>query len=164
MKLVLPVPARAAGALRLFAIGLVAAFAMAGAARAQFASVPASALPGGPLPSEAEADTKYRVDAARHVYATYPTRVHKGKLPPMMYAIMITDTEIDSTGQVVKVTVAREPASAKEVTPWVVGLIRRASPFPAPAKLPGPTVVYREIWLVDRTGLFQVDTLTEGQL
>ena len=164
MKPVLPAAACAVDALRPVALGLLTSFVMCTAAVAQFASVPASALPGGPLPSEAEADTKYRVDAARHVYATYPTRIHKGKLPPMMYAIMITDTEIDTTGQVVKVTVAREPASAKEVSPWVVSLIRRASPFPAPAKLPGPTVVYREIWLVDRTGLFQVDTLTEGQL
>jgi hypothetical protein len=81
-----------------------------------------------------------------------------------MYAVMITDTEIDASGQVVNVSVARPPAAAKEVAPWVVSLIRNAAPFPAPTKLAGsPNVIYREIWLVDRTGQFQVDTLTEGQ-
>ncbi|HEY6132420.1 MAG TPA: hypothetical protein VIW70_00465 [Rubrivivax sp.] len=131
---------------------------------AQFASVPPSAVKVVPPPSAAAVSTEYRVEAARHVYAAYPTRIHKGKLPPMMYAVMITDTEIDATGQVVNVSVARPPASAKEVAPWVVSLIRSAAPFPAPVNLAGGSnVVYREIWLVDRTGLFQVDTLTEGQ-
>jgi periplasmic protein TonB len=131
---------------------------------AQFASVPTSAIQGGPSPSAAAAAKDYRVDAARHVYASFPSRILKGKLPPLIYAVMITDTEIDATGRVVNVSVARPPAAAKEVEPWVVSLIRNAAPFPAPVKLAGSsTVVYREIWLVDRTGTFQVDTLTEGQ-
>jgi periplasmic protein TonB len=137
----------------------------AGPARAQFTMVPSSAHQAPPAPSGAADETAYRKDAARHVYAAYPTRIHKGKLPPMMYAVMITDTEIDAAGQVVTVKVARPPAAATEVTPWVTALIRRASPFPAPARVgAGGTVVYREIWLVDRTGTFQVDSLTEGQL
>ena len=130
---------------------------------AQFASVPTSAVQGGPKPSAAAADRDYRVDAARHVYASFPSRIHKGKLPPLIYAVMITDTEIDAQGNVVDVQVVRPPASATEVTPRVVSLIRRASPFPAPAKFPEGKVIYREIWLVDKTGRFQVDTLTEGQ-
>jgi hypothetical protein len=135
----------------------------AGLAHAQFSQVPSTALSGAPEPSAAADEVAYRKDAARHVYAAYPLRIHKGKLPPMMYAVMITDTEIDPTGQVVNVKVARPPAAATEVTPWVVSLIRKASPFPAPTKIAGGNITYREIWLVDRTGLFQVDTLTEGQ-
>ena len=43
-------------------------------------------------------------------------------------------------------------------------MIKRAAPFPAPAMLVGgSTVRYLEIWLVDKSGLFQIDTLTEGQ-
>ena len=91
----------------------------------------------GRKPSAAAADRDYRVDAARHVYASFPSRIHKGKLPPLMYAVMITDTEIDASGQVVNVSVARPPAAAKEVAPWVVSLIRNAAPFPAPTKLAG---------------------------
>jgi hypothetical protein len=132
-------------------------------AQAQFSMVPAPLLPGTPRPSETDVEKEYRIDAARHIYAAYPMRIHRGKLPPMMYAVMITDTEIDAQGNVINVQVVRPPAAATEVTPWVVSLIRRASPFPAPAKFPDGKVKYREIWLVDKTGQFQVDTLTEGQ-
>lgn len=136
-----------------------------GAALAQFATLPGSALHAPPAPSAAADDNSYRKDAARHVYASYPAKVHKGKLPAMMYAVMITDTEIDASGLVQAVKVVRPPAAASEVTPWVVGLIQRASPFPPPVGLAGPgkAAVYREIWLVDKTGRFQVDSLTEGQ-
>jgi len=151
-------------ALRAGLAGLLLAGA-AGLAGAQFSMVPSSALSGPPEPSSASDDVAYRQEAARHVYAAYPLRIHKGKLPPMMYAVMITDTEIDPAGQVVNVKVVRPPAAATEVTPFVLALIRRASPFPAPSKFAnGTNVVYREIWLVDKSGKFQVDTLSEGQL
>ena len=87
-------------------------------------------------------------------------RIYKGKLPPLLYGVMMTETQIDAQGAVIDVTVRRPPA-AKEVGPWVVQLIKRAGPYPAPAKM-GLTTV-NEIWLVDKSGLFQVDTLTEGQ-
>lgn len=140
-----------------------AAALLVSAAHAQFTMVPAPLLDAPPRASEAEIDKEYRLDAARHVYAAYAPRIHKGKLPPMLYAVMITDTEIDAQGNVVNVDVVRPPAAAKEVAPWVVSLIRRATPFPAPARVQAGKVIYREIWLVDKTGLFQVDTLTEGQ-
>lgn len=133
------------------------------AALAQFAMVPAPALPTPPEPSAAADERAYRVDAARHVYRAYASRIYKGKLPPMMYAVMITDTELDADGTVRSVTVARPPAAAKEVTPWVMALIRGASPFPAPRQLGEGGTVWREIWLVDKSGRFQVDSLTEGQ-
>jgi hypothetical protein len=149
---------------RLLQRGLaVAALLGAVGAKAQFTMLPAAELPASPRQSEAEVAAEYRVDAARHVYAAFPSRIYKGKLPPMLYAVMITDTEIDAQGHVVDVQVVRPPASATEVTPWVVSLIKRASPFPVPARFTAGRVVYREIWLVDKTGRFQVDTLTEGQ-
>ncbi len=132
------------------------------AAQAQFAMVPAPQTVGVPAPSEARADKEYRADAARHLYAAYPTRVFRGKLPPLLYSVMAVETEIDATGQVVNVSVVRKPA-ADEVAPWVVAMIQRAGPFPAPASVGAATVRYFEIWLVDKSGRFQVDTLTEGQ-
>ena len=131
-------------------------------AHSQFAAVPTPLLPAEQRVSEADIAKEYKIDAARHIYAAYPMRIHRGKLPPLMYAIMLTDIEIDPEGAVVNVVVTREPAAAKEVTPWVVALIRRAAPYPRPAKFKG-NVVFKEIWLVDRSGNFQVDTLTEGQ-
>ena len=130
-------------------------------AHSQFAAVPTPLQPAEQRSSEAEIAKEYRIDAARHIYAAYPMRVMRGKLPPLMYAMMITETEIDATGNVVNVVVVREPAAAKEVTPWVVAMIRRAGPFPAPVKMGG--VKYFEVWAVDKSGLFQLDTLSEGQ-
>lgn len=130
-------------------------------AHAQFASVPAPLVASAEKFSDADTPRSYRRDGAQHLYATYPQHVHKGKLPALMYAIAITETEIDENGEVVRAAVVREPAAAKEVSPWVVEMIRHASPFPKPAKL--GHVTYTDVWLVDRTGKFQLDTLSEGQ-
>jgi periplasmic protein TonB len=128
-------------------------------AQAQFAMVP-SPLPTAGGPSEADAELVYKQDAARHLYASYPMRVFKGRMPPLLYGVMIVDTEIDAQGQILDVRVRRPPA-APEVGPWVVAMIRKAGPFPAPAKL--GKAVYTDIWLVHKSGNFQLDTLTEGQ-
>ena len=130
-------------------------------AQAQFSLVPSPVQEAVAKLSNAENDKSYRVDGARHIYATYPSHIHKGKLPPLMYAIAITETEIDENGHVVDARMVREPAAAKEVSPWVLEMIRKASPFPRPARL--GHVKYTDIWLVDKTGKFQLDTLTEGQ-
>ncbi len=138
---------------------LLAVAWLAGPARAQFAMVP-SPLPASGAPSEADSDAAYRADAARHLYASYPMRIYKGKLPPLLYGVMIVETEVDAQGQILDVRVRRPPA-APEVGPWVVSMIRKAAPFPPPAKLGKAT--YTDIWLVHKSGNFQLDTLTEGQ-
>jgi hypothetical protein len=145
-------------ALRMLPLALLGA----GAAQAQFSMLPTPAAPGPQKESAAEIEKEYRIDAARHLYTAYPGRIFRGKLPPLMYSVMVVETEIDSEGQVRAVNVVRKPA-ADEVGPWVVSMIRGAGPFPVPAKLPGKTVRYTDIWLVDKSGRFQVDTLTEGQ-
>jgi periplasmic protein TonB len=131
-------------------------------ALAQFSMVPAPQTAGAAKPSAATDDKAYRTDAARHLYAAFPMRIMRGKMPPLLYSVMAVETEIDATGQVVNVSVVRKPA-ADEVAPWVVAMIKRAAPFPAPAAAGAGTVRYFEIWLVDKSGLFQLDTLTEGQ-
>ena len=141
---------------------LVAGLVLATAAQAQFSMVPSPVPQAVQRESGAEVEKEYRIDAARHIYASYPMRVMKGKMPPLLYSVMIVETEIDATGKVANVNVIRKPA-APEVAPWVVAMIQRAGPFPVPAKLGATGVRYTDIWLVDKSGLFQVDTLTEGQ-
>ncbi|MBL8349953.1 MAG: energy transducer TonB [Burkholderiaceae bacterium] len=139
---------------------MCAAAAMASLpAAAQFAMVP-SPLLGTPHASQADNDKSYRIDAARHLYAAYPMRIYKGRMPPLLYGVMITETEVDGEGAIVDVRVLRPPA-APEVGPWVVAMIRKAAPFPPPARL--GRAVYTDIWLVHKSGNFQLDTLTEGQ-
>jgi hypothetical protein len=144
----------------LLAIGASALMAWQ-AAHAQFSIVPSPAPAAADKVSDAETPHGYRADGARHLYSRYPAHIHKGKLPPLMYAIAITETEIDENGEVVSAVVTREPAAAKEVGPWVVAMIRQAAPFPRPSRL--GHVKYTDVWLVDRTGRFQLDTLSEGQ-
>jgi len=112
--------------------------------------------------SNAETAKAYRMDAARHIYAAYPTKIYKGKLPPLVHAIVVTEVAVDNTGKVQSINMIRVPTHAPDVTARVRELIRHASPMPAPSRL-GATR-FTEIWLVDKSGRFQLDTLTEGQL
>ena len=136
--------------------------AAAQTALAQFSMVPAPQVQGTPRSSPAEVEPEYRIDAARHVYTTYPMRIYRGMLPPLLYGIMMVETELDASGQVVNVHVVRKPA-ADEVAPWVLAMVRRAAPYPAPAAMPGSTVRFTETWFVHKSGLFQLFSLTEGQ-
>jgi protein TonB len=108
------------------------------------------------------ADAKaYRKDGARHIYATYADQIYKGKLPPLVHAIVVVETELDAGGNVRGVNMIRVPTHAPDVTERVREMIRKASPLPAPTRMGGTR--YFEVWLVDKSGRFQLDTLTEGQ-
>jgi protein TonB len=128
-------------------------------AQAQFASAP-PALPPALQASQAETEKDYRKDAARHLYASYPMRIYRGRMPPLLYGVAIVETDVDGEGNIVNVRMKRAPA-AGEVGPWIVQMIRKAGPFPPPAKLGAAT--YTDVWLVHKGGNFQLDTLTEGQ-
>jgi len=141
-------------------LGLVAGALLAGSAsQAQFATAP-PALPPALQASQADSDQAYRRDGAKHLYASYPMRVYRGKLPPMLYGVAVVETDIDGEGNITDVRLRRPPA-APEVGPWILQMIRKAGPFPPPARL--GQVTYSEIWLVHKGGNFQLDTLTEGQ-
>jgi periplasmic protein TonB len=148
--------------MKITTLSLVIALAVAAPAvlaQSKFAKAPTVAG-AFKRPSQAETPLEYRSDGARHIYAAYAKQIHKGKMPPLLYGIAIIETEIDAQGNVQQVRVVRQPAAA-EVSPWAVEMIKQASPFPAPAKM--GSVRYTDIWLVDKSGRFQLDTLTEGQ-
>ena len=157
--IVLPTPhRRRALVFVLFAGALTAG----SAAESPFAKLPTPQPRSAPLDSQAPTEKAYRKDAGAHFYSAYPAQVFYGKLPPLLYAIAVTETEVDAQGKVRNVRIKRAPAGAKHVGPWVVALIRRAAPLPPPVRM--GRVTFTEIWLVDRSGRFQVDSLTEGQL
>jgi protein TonB len=144
---------------------LVAALALAGvfaasSALAQFQSAPPAQKPKAHAASAAASAKDYKKDGAKHIYAAYAKQIHKGKMPPLLYGIAIIETTIGPQGEVQDVRVVRQPAAA-EVAPWAVNMIKAAGPFPAPQKM--GSVTYSDIWLVHKTGKFQLDTLTEGQ-
>ena len=104
----------------------------------------------------------YRRDAASHLYAANTDRIYKGMLQPQLYAIGVLDIDIDRSGQVTAINWRRAPSHAPEVMAEIVRTVRAAAPFPAPVRM--GKVTYTEIWLWDKSGKFQLDTLTEGQL
>jgi len=112
--------------------------------------------------SSARNSADYRKDAAHHIYQRLPERIFKGKLPPMLKAVVVVDVHIDPSGQVRRIDWVRVPKHAPEVKLDIEQAIRQSSPFPAPQYL--KQVSFTETWLWHRSGRFQLDTLTEGQL
>lgn len=104
----------------------------------------------------------YRRDAASHIYAANADRIYKGMLQPQLYAIGVLEVDIDRQGQVTAINWRRAPSHAPEVMAEIVRTVRAAAPFPVPARM--GKVTYTDIWLWDKSGKFQLDTLTEGQL
>ena len=112
--------------------------------------------------SNATTALAYRRDAAGHLYANNAERIYKGVMQPQLYAIGVLDVDIDRQGQVTSIVWRRAPTHAPEVMAEIVRTVRSAAPFPAPARL--GKVTYTDTWLWDKSGKFQLDTLTEGQL
>lgn len=138
---------------------VLAAHGCAGAASSAYFSEPS--LPATQKVSAARDSRAYRLDAARHVYAAYATRIFKGRLPPLIHAVVVIETTVDASGRAKDVHVVRGPSHAPDVTRAVVEMIRRASPLPAVSNAIG--FKFTEIWLVTKDGQFQLDALTEGQ-
>ncbi len=104
----------------------------------------------------------YRRDGALHLYQRHSDRIYKGRLPPLLYAVGVLNVSIDGRGAVRRLDWMREPKHAPEVVAEIERMVRSAAPFPAPAQM--GAVVYTDVWLWDKSGRFQLDTLTEGQL
>jgi len=113
-------------------------------------------------PSQAMDAKAYRKDAAAHLYELNKSRIYKGKMPPLLYAIGVLDVDIDNQGRVSKVSWKRAPTQAPEVIAEIERTVRNAAPYPVPTRL--GRVTYTDVWLWDESGKFQLDTLTEGQL
>jgi len=116
----------------------------------------ASAAPGA---SARAGDVGYRKPAAQHIYFHNQHRVFRGRMPPLLYAVGVLQVEVDARGYVRGTAWLRAPSHAPEVMAEIERSVWAASPFPAP----GRTTYYVDTWLWDRSGQFQLDTLTEGQ-
>jgi protein TonB len=114
------------------------------------------------LISNARTPREYRVDAASHLYSKNQDRIYRGKMPPLLYAIGVLQVEVDGRGRVIQTSWMRAPKHAPEVIAEIERTVRAAAPYPAPSRM--GRVTYTDTWLWHRSGTFQLDTLTEGQL
>jgi hypothetical protein len=74
----------------------------------------------------------------------------------------VLQVEVDNRGQVTSTSWMRAPNHAPEVMAEIERTVRLAAPYPAPIRM--GRVTYTDTWLWHKSGLFQLDTLTEGQL
>lgn len=121
----------------------------------------AAPLPPGTKLSSASSARDYRQDGARHIYAQNGHRIYKGKMPPLLQGVGVMQMDIDSRGQIVAMSWLRPPSHAG-ARAEIERTARAAAPYPVPQRL--GRVTYTDTWLWDKSGHFQLDTLTEGQL
>ncbi len=122
---------------------------------------PVSGDKGSARASSATTERAYRQDGATHIYGLNAARIYQGQLPPLLYAIGTLQVRLDATGRVTGMSWMRAPRHAPEVIREIEATVRRAAPFPAPVRL--GAITYTDTWLWDKSGKFQLDTLTEGQ-
>lgn len=142
------------------ALGLMILAAAPASAEVAYLTAPLAARPG--KVSTATTPREYRLDVARHIYDSYPDRIFKGRLPPLIHAVVVLETTVDEQGRPREVKVIRGPSHAPDVTAAVREMTFRVGPLPLPTKLGSP-IRFLEIWLVHKNGRFQLDALTEGQ-
>lgn len=123
---------------------------------------PVTPLPAPVNVSNAQTPREYRRDAAAHLYAKNGGRIYKGIMPPLLYAVGVLQVDLNASGNVTDIRWMRAPTQAPEVMADIERSVRSAAPFPAPAKM--GHVTYTDTWLWHKSGRFQLDTLTEGQL
>lgn len=102
----------------------------------------------------------YRRDGARHIYGKNAHRIFKGKMPPLLQGVGTMQLELDGRGKIVAMNWMRPP-SHPGARAEIERTVQDAAPYPAPVQL--GHVVYTDTWLWDKSGHFQLDTLTEGQ-
>jgi outer membrane murein-binding lipoprotein Lpp len=133
-----------------------------GAVPGQLSSAaPSSASGRVPHASNAATARDYRRDAARHIYDINRSRIYGGQLPPMLYAVGTLQVNLDAGGKVISMHWLRAPKHAPEVIAEIERAVLQAAPFPAATRL--GAVTWTDTWLWDKSGRFQLDTLTEGQ-
>ncbi len=125
---------------------------------------PVSAVPSGEPRSISKANSprEYRIDAASHLYGKNQDRIFHGQMPPLLYAVGVLQVEVDGKGRVTGTSWMRAPKHAPEVMAEIERTVRAAAPYPAPLRL--GRVTYTDTWLWHKSGTFQLDTLTEGQM
>ena len=112
--------------------------------------------------SQAATPKDYRRDAAAHLYGKVADRIYKGKMPALLHAVGVLQVDIDHNGGVTDVRWMRAPSHVPAVMAEIERTVRAAAPYPAPIRM--ERVTYTDTWLWHKTGRFQLDTLSEGQL
>jgi len=122
------------------------------------ASIPAAPVPATPTPAD------YKRRLAEHLHSSNANFVYEGRPPNPLRAVIVYQTEIDSSGRPATIRLYRSPG-APALEARVVESLHRAAPFPPP---PSPLLrngrfLLTETWLFDYGGRFRLRTLALPQ-
>jgi hypothetical protein len=103
---------------------------------------------------------EFQRNAAQRLVRANPRHSYMGKPPPMMWAIVIVETELNRDGSVRNISVTRPPANpaAAGTVEYALEAIRRAGPYGDLSRLPQP-VRWSEIFLFNDKNQFKPRTL-----
>jgi hypothetical protein len=110
-------------------------------------------LPGDP---PARAWEPFKKQAGRRMFAATPDYALKGKLPPMLFGIVILEIEADADGNLRRVAVTRAPANAAaaDTAEIAMEVVRRGAPYGDMSRLPKPWK-WSEVFLFDEKRRFR---------
>ncbi|MGH8703962.1 MAG: hypothetical protein ACREUO_00930 [Burkholderiales bacterium] len=107
----------------------------------------------------------YQREVAERVHAMNASYVYEGRPPNPLRAIIVYRTEIDASGQPVRIQLYRSPG-APELEARAAESLHRAAPFPRPRPellRDRGRVAMMETWLFDYSGRFRLRTLSLPQ-
>ena len=111
--------------------------------------VPAPTAPRAPVapaagglatPGPVRSWGEFRVNAAQRLVAAQPGRAYLGKVPDILFAIPVIETELNADGTVRSINVLRRPSNpaAADTVQIAVDAIYHAAPFGDVSRLPRP--------------------------
>ncbi len=139
---------------RIVAVAALGLMILAAVTRKRRSRVPHRAARGPPRQGldRRRRPREYRLDVARHIYDSYPDRIFKGRLPPLIHAVVVLETTVDEQGRPREVKVIRGPSHAPDVTAAVREMTFRVGPLPLPTKLGSPVRFSRSGWSTRTAG------------
>lgn len=118
-----------------------------------------------PMVSSASSVDGFKRDFAARVLRMNPHLIFDGRLPEMLYAVVVLEVTVNASGHPTRVNVMRTPGYARELGTVAADSVRRAAPMqPAAAVLRGAReLTFTETWLFREDGKFQIRTLAGRQ-
>lgn len=117
-----------------------------------------------PVPPPSFTLEAYKAEVARHIMRSHPGRVHAGRLPPMLPAVVVLNITVDRDGGVQDVQVQRSRDHA--ASHLALDTVRRSGPLPKPEGLVDQhpfALTFSETFLFAEPQRFQIRTLAEAQ-
>ncbi len=113
--------------------------------------------------SSANTHEEWRKEIALKIYLNNKDLIYPTKLPPLLYAVGVVETQIGINGEIQKINWMRVPKHSPEIIQMVEGILNKQAPFTIPSNLGAPPYSYIDTWLWNKNYQFQLHTLTQGQ-